>query len=728
MRKDLLILFSILVLCQLLSANPNPEPEPQYGTNVGGFGGGAWLGNIFIFPVIRFIRYVYAMTTRMVTQISSSTVTIIKTVNITIGANVENFNRSCSKASENITEEFNIFTNESESMNSATTVLCSSAMLNANDNVQSLMFGVSTFMNSLSGYGPPPPMVSGFGDTPYPPPQSPMPAPPAPGAYAPYPPAISVQSRYARTVLSRMLTDVLTLVRVVDEFKDTTGSTCESVSETEVQSIKELFISVTLILNKYENVSTIQRLMVVLTPTERTQINRSITKMTDTVEFVKNSMKKGVKEIKTSRKTNAYQTIVQDVRENRKSSSEFRERVSKIRSTNEKSGKRYVTRAFNTARDSCRKAYKTVNEGRASLVTQSGVMVKTVRDNCYWIYEYVVKPKINKVQVHLDTIPGCLNTIFNNLTISISKINNNTEITNNNTFTNASTVVNQAVTNLTDIITNDCTCKINCAQAANEEIQEIQCKFNRDSKKCMEDANVFNQRAVTNCTNTTTIISQSLNGMVAQSDKCIRDTGAPNTYYVNFLSLLVRQKVVACLDPIEQKAGNFCADAARLSNGTRITVVTVGMQTTSVFKNCTNDKVEEALKAINVVSENYFTCSKTQPSPPPTTPGPTTTTQSTTTGSSTTGSSTTGSSTTGSSTTGSSTTGSSTTGSSTTGSSTTGSSTTGSSTTGSSTPGSSTPGSSSAGSTVTCGCTKSSSSTSTTGASTTSTTTMCPPE
>lgn len=471
-------------------------------------------------------------------------------MNITIGANVENFNRSCSSAVENITEEFNTFTNESETMNSATTISCSSALLSTNDNVLSLMFGVSSFTNAISGYGPPPPMTSSFDDQPYPSPQSPMPAPPAPGAYAPYPPAISVQSRYARTVLTRMLSDLLKLVRVVDEFKESTGSTCESVSETEVQSIKELFISVTIILTKYENTQTIQRLMVVLTPTERTQINRSITKMTETVEFVKNSMKKGVKEIKTSRKTNAYQQVVQEVRDNKRTPEEFRKRVSEIRSTNEKNGKRYVSRAFNTARDSCNKAYKTCSEARTSLVDQSKIMVKTISDNSYWIYEYVVKPKMNNVQIKLDSIPTCLNTIFTNLSMNITKINNNTEINNNNTFTNASTVVNQAVTNLTDIIANDCTCKINCAQAANEELQEIQCKFNRASKKCMEEANIFNQRAVSNSTNTTIIISQNLNMMVGQCDKCIRDTGAPNTYYVNFLPLLVRQKVVSCLDPV----------------------------------------------------------------------------------------------------------------------------------------------------------------------------------
>lgn len=474
-------------------------------------------------------------------------------MNITIGANVENFNRSCSKAVENITEEFETFTNESESMNSGTTILCSSALLTTNDKVFSLMFGVSSFMNSMTGYGPPPPMtISGpFRDVaPYPAPQSPMPAPPAPGAYPPYPPAVSVQSRYARTVLNRMLSDLLELIRGVDDFKETTGSTCESVPETEVQSIKELFISVQMILTKYENTPTIQRLMVVLTPTERTQINRSITKMTETVEFVKNSMKKGVKEMKTSRKPNAYQTIVQEVRDNRRTSEEFSKKVTEIRMKNEKSGRRYVSRAFNTARDSSMKAYKTVNEGRSSLVEESKKMMKTVRDNSYWIYEYVVKPKMNSVQIKLDTIPICLTTIFTNLSINITSMNNNTEITNNNTYNNASTVVSQAVTNLTDIIAKDCTCKINCAQAANEEIQEIQCKFNRDSKKCMEQAIVFNQRAVSNCTNTTIIISQNLNAMISQCDKCLRDTGAPNTYYVNFLGLLVRQKVVACLDPV----------------------------------------------------------------------------------------------------------------------------------------------------------------------------------
>lgn len=474
-------------------------------------------------------------------------------MNVTVAQNVENFNKSCSKAVENITQEFNVLTNESATMNGATTVLCSSALLTANDNMLVIMYGSSCFMNSISGFGPPPPMNSTgpFGDQPaYPKPQSPMPAPPANGAPAPYPPAISVQSRYARTVITRMLSDLLQLTRGVEDFKETTGSTCESVSESQITKIKESFINVTIILTKYENQTATTRLVTVLTASELVEINRAVTIITETVEFVKNSMRNGVKEVKTSRKPNAYQKIVQEVRENRRTSEEFSKKVTAIRKNNEKSGRRFVGRAFSTARESSNKAYKTINDARISLADQSKVMMKTVRDNGYWIYEYIVKPKLITVQTKLDTIPICLTTMFSNLNINITNTHNNTEITNNNTYHNASTFISNSITVLTDIIAKDCTCKINCAQASNEELQEIHCKFHRDSKNCMEQASALNQKAVTNCTNTTITISESMNDMVSKCDKCIRDTGAPNTYYVNFLSYIVRQNVVACLDPV----------------------------------------------------------------------------------------------------------------------------------------------------------------------------------
>lgn len=474
-------------------------------------------------------------------------------MNVTVAQNVENFNISCSKAVENITAEFNVFTNESATLNAATTVLCSSALLAANDNMLVIMYGSSCFMNSISGFGPPPPMNSTgpFGDpAPYPTPQSPMPAPPANGAPPPYPPAISVQSRYARTVITRMLSDLLQLTRGVEDFKETTGSTCESVSESQITTIKELFINVTIILTKYENQTATTRLVTVLTSSEMIEINRAITIITETVEFVRNSIRKGVKEVKTSRKPNAYQKIVQEVRENRRTSEEFSKKVTEIRKNNEKSGRRFVGRAFNTARESCNKAYKTVNDARTSLVAQSKVMMKTVRDNGYWIYEYIVKPKLNTCLTKLDTIPICLTTIFSNLNINITTTNNNTEVANNKTYQNATTFISNSITVLTDFIAKDCTCKINCAQAANEDLQEIHCKFHRDAKNCMEQASALNQKAVTNCTNTTIFISQSMNDMVSKIDKCISATGAPNTYYVNFLGYLVRQNVVACLDPV----------------------------------------------------------------------------------------------------------------------------------------------------------------------------------
>ena len=55
-----------------------------------------------------------------------------------------------------------------------------------------------------------------------------------------------------------------------------------------------------------------------------------------------------------------------------------------------------------------------------------------------------------------------------------------------------------------------------------------------------------------------------------------------------------------------------------MSNGTRLSVMSVSSQTTSSYKNCTNIKVKEALNAIKVASETYFTCSKTQPTASPT--------------------------------------------------------------------------------------------------------------
>ena len=472
-------------------------------------------------------------------------------MNVTVAENVEIFNKTCSKAVEDMTVEYNIFQKESTSLNAAVTVLCSGALLSANDNVIQVAYGATTFLNAISGFGPPRPSnnTGTFGDAPrYPIPQSPMPAAPAPGAVSPPPPAISVQARYARTVSNRILSDILALVHVVDEFKETTGSTTECMSTTEVQTLKESFINITMILTKYENMSTASRLITVLTNEELEQINIAITRMNKAVELVQNSLKSGVKEIKNARKVNAYETTVKEVKENKKTSEEFSKKLSDIRKNNEKSGRRVVSRVFNTARDSSNKAYQNITTARNSLVEKSTSVIKTIRDNSFWIYEYIVKPKLNSLQVKLDKIPVCLTSIFGNLTVSIRSINNITDVTNNKTYQNASMVISQAVTNLTDIIAKDF--KINCAQASNDEIQEIQCKFHRDSKNCLEQTSVFNQRAVTNCTNTTIFISQILNDIVAKTDKCIRDAGAPNTYYINFLGYFVRQKIAVCLDPV----------------------------------------------------------------------------------------------------------------------------------------------------------------------------------
>ncbi|CAO1423216.1 unnamed protein product [Diamesa serratosioi] len=661
--------------CLADGLSATPVPEPQFTVVQNANGAGAWLSNAAMRPMVVFNRFVFAIRRRMATQVSTNVVTIIKTVNKSVGENVETCNKTCTNAANSIAEEYDSFQTESVTMDSATTVTCSGAMLSANVYTIQVSYGASAFFNSISGFGPPKPSDDSgtFGDAlPYPTPQSVMPDAPAPGANPPYPPAVGVQSRYARTVLARMLSDVLSLTRNVDEFKETTGSTCESVSTTETQTIKELFIDVTFILTKYENQKTNSRLISVLSAQELEQVNKLIMKITQTVEFTNNSMKSGIKEMKTKRKTNAYEKTVQEVRENKKSSEEFSKKVNEIRKGNEKSGKRYVSRAFNSARDSNKKSYESVTVSRTSLVEQSKVMVKSVRDSAYWMAEQIVKPKLVIILTKLDKIPICLNIIFGNLTISISGINNATETSNNNTYQNASTVVSQAVTNLTDIIGKDCTCKINCAQTANEKLQEIQCKFHRESKTCMEQVSSLNQRAITNCTNTTINISQNFNDMVSKSDKCIHDSGAPNTYYVNYLGYLVRQKIVICLDPVDKDAENFCTNASTMCAGSRSVVAAVSIQIRTSYKNCTTEKVKDALQAIKEVSENYSICSMTQPSPPPTTAA------STSTGSSTTGSSTTSSSTTGSSSTGGSTTGSSTTGSSTTGSSTTGSSSTGS--------------------------------------------------
>ncbi|CAO1437852.1 unnamed protein product [Diamesa hyperborea] len=608
MKKHILFLFAILLLCQGLSATPLPNPEPEFSIIDAINKVGAYLFNSIIYVVVSVVEFVSNGLVYVVvgiTKVVISTITVTNAVLANSFTAINSASTNAVNAINHLVNEFNNAVSDDLTIDPPGVVFGSSLIASSGENVQAISCGVqylASVFTSMRG------VSCEFGSS------GPREYPVAP-ALLPLQPntttlpvavAISIQATYALQIIQRLNSDISMAVQKYEDIRNATGISCPQ-NCTLSRNLTNAYSYISTVLNAQVNNQLKNRLVTVFNASAIIQVNDAIIRTRQFLDCVRANAECTSAQIRAYN-NKPFAPLIASLANNSTNATQYSSSVRRIMNLTSDYSQLYIRNVFASLNSSRNRAFSEIEASRQSLILQVNLTLAALNGRAFLVWDPILMPKVTAFRTKLATIEPSMQSLFANMTAQRNATAFVIQAAVNSTYQNASLDVSAKISNLTNYILSNASSTSNCQNFV-EQIQGLQAVFSVEAGKCIVLAYQSAQSSLDNQTGTTKEISDLFNNITGNADKCFRDnTNWPLTWVPYLTTAATRQTIATCLDTVIQQTDAFIANANVLVRYANNDVPTSAEASIATANECISMQTSQVLVGVNVIETGFEEC------------------------------------------------------------------------------------------------------------------------